>query len=127
MYGDLYFDGVHESERGFFGVIMSTAVDGNFADVYGETREQAEIITRQMITLINIGQHFLDKGESVKKLTALYILFRDTTLIGFETAHEVAIFLWGRKIEKWNILKNGELVQLPTLTILEIEKLLDEA
>lgn len=54
IHGDLYFDGVHENECGSFGVIMSTDIDGNLADVYGETPEEAEANARALIALATV-------------------------------------------------------------------------
>lgn len=126
MQGDLYFDGVHETDRGIFAVIMSTATDGNFADVYGETAEDAEKNARELIALANIGEHYHERAQSVAKLTARFVLFRDSQMAAFETAHEAAIFLWGREVEKWNVLKDGVPVYLPTLKISEIERILEQ-
>jgi hypothetical protein len=54
MDGELYFDGLNRgTERGPFVIICSTGTDGNVADVYGETDEEAEEAARTIISCVN--------------------------------------------------------------------------
>ena len=52
--GELYLDGVVlDVERGPFAIICSRGIDGNIADVYGETPEEAERAARHIIRAVN--------------------------------------------------------------------------
>lgn len=54
MMGELYFDSVNDrTERGAFAIICSRGVDGNIADVYGETVEEAMHTAMHIIQAVN--------------------------------------------------------------------------
>lgn len=54
MLDQLYFDGsVDDEERGPFAIICSHGIDGNVADVYGESIEEAEETARRIISICN--------------------------------------------------------------------------
>jgi len=51
---EYYIAGEHEdSERGPFVVICSHFIDGNIADVYGETIEEAREMAQTIVDLLN--------------------------------------------------------------------------
>lgn len=52
--GELYFDGVGMDEaRGAVAFICARGIDGNLADVYGESSEEAERAARHIIRALN--------------------------------------------------------------------------
>jgi hypothetical protein len=54
MFGELYLEGVYDNaERGPMAIICGRGVDGNVADVYGETREDASIHALYIIHSVN--------------------------------------------------------------------------
>lgn len=52
---DLYIDGTHETDRGWFAVVMHPGIDGNFADVYGESEEDALKNANDLLTMVKFG------------------------------------------------------------------------
>lgn len=51
---EYYIGSEHEdSDRGPFVVILSYYVDGNIADVYGETIEEARAMAQRIVDLLN--------------------------------------------------------------------------
>lgn len=65
--GELYIDGTHEDERGHLAVICGTGIDGNIADVYGETQDDAIETAEYFIKLSN-----QDRGHSRNILLPLW-------------------------------------------------------
>jgi hypothetical protein len=54
MFGELYLEGVYDdAERGPFAIICGRGIDGNVADVYGETREDASLHALFIIHSVN--------------------------------------------------------------------------
>ncbi len=51
----LYLEGVHETERGWFAVIMYAGIDGNFADVYGESEIDALSNAEHLLMLCKLN------------------------------------------------------------------------
>lgn len=52
-FGDCYVIGPFEDNRGDYAIILSTGVDGNVADVYGETPEQAMESAQVIVNCLN--------------------------------------------------------------------------
>lgn len=52
-FDELFIDGVHEAEGGWFAVICHPGVDGNFADVYGESESEALYNANNILKLVN--------------------------------------------------------------------------
>jgi hypothetical protein len=54
MFGELFLDGVVEDkERGAFAIICSHGIDGNIADVYGASSEEAREAAKYIIRTLN--------------------------------------------------------------------------
>lgn len=99
-----YFDGTHEyneddpDDRGNFAIIMAHGVDGNVADVYGETVEDAERTARQIISVMN----FLRDDDLLRKFAQeiggareVHRAWRDTRLVQGRYVEEKRLE-WGK-------------------------------
>lgn len=119
---ETYLAGVRgEEDSGFRGCIYVKNVEGTLAEVYGTSHTEAKKKALELIAIVNIGSAFLRE-----RLPAKFVVYRDNVLMTFNTAHEVAVFLWGREVTKWYILKDGIVVSpILFLNISDIERYLE--
>jgi hypothetical protein len=65
-FGELYFDGARDNpDLGPVAVICMHGIDGNLADVYGETVEEAEAAAKRLVQLVNFLEGELRYGIEV--------------------------------------------------------------
>lgn len=122
---DLYLAGIWGNEDGTFvrAAVKAKGIEGTLLDVYGTSHTEAKKKALELIAIINIGSAFLRE-----RMPAMFVVWRDNVLMTFNTAHEVAIFLWGREVAEWHILKDGIVVSpITSLNISEIERYLEES
>lgn len=120
---DVYLACAHRDKKGAFVTIKIKSSNNILANVYGSDTAEAIKNAKELIATVNIGSAFIRE-----RLPAMFVVWRDNVLMTFNTAHEVAIFLWGREVAEWHILKDGIVVSpITSLNISEIERHLENS